>query len=53
MQQILFQDMFRRDFDVRNLSLSMKDKADFTSKNKESLGELFLGFLNYYANEHK
>ncbi|XP_005110337.1 poly(A) RNA polymerase GLD2 [Aplysia californica] len=48
--QNLQPDMFSSSRDVRKLSLSMEDVVDFSSQNAATLGELFLGFLNYYAN---
>lgn len=35
--------------DIRNLQ--MNTRIEFKSKNSQSLGDLFLGFLNYYTNE--
>ncbi|RUS90528.1 hypothetical protein EGW08_001705 [Elysia chlorotica] len=42
-------EMYSPKIDVRRLSLSLQDKIDFTSQNQATLGELFLGFLNYYS----
>ncbi|GFS17171.1 poly(A) RNA polymerase gld-2-like protein A [Elysia marginata] len=42
-------EMFSQKIDVRKLSLSLHDKPNFTSLNQATLGELFLGFLNYYS----
>ncbi|GFO36881.1 poly(a) RNA polymerase gld-2-like protein a [Plakobranchus ocellatus] len=47
--QQLKPEMFSSKTDVRKLSLSLQEKANFTSKNQATLGELFLGFLNYYT----
>ena len=49
----LSQNLFDKGRDVRELSLSMENVVEFTSKNTSTLGELFLGFLNYYANIFK
>jgi poly(A) RNA polymerase GLD2 len=43
-------ELFDPKIDVRNLSLRFNNVIDFTSKNRATLGELFLGFLNYYSN---
>lgn len=51
--QILFylhQDLFNPNKDVRTLSLKVDQDIGFSSSNEATLGELFLGFLNYYAN---
>jgi len=43
--------MFSAHSDVRHLSLTMEELVQYKSQNTATLGELFLGFLNYYANE--
>ncbi|KAK3789528.1 hypothetical protein RRG08_004598 [Elysia crispata] len=42
-------EMYSPKIDVRKLSLNLQDRVTFTSQNQATLGELFLGFLNYYA----
>lgn len=42
-------EVYSQSVDIRKLSLSLEDKANFTSQNQATLGELFLGFLNYYS----
>ena len=37
--------------DLRELKFDMD--IDFKSENEEMLGDLFLGFLSYYANKFK
>jgi len=43
---------FNIDIDVRTLRLSEQLPA-YTSANQQSLGELFCGFLEYYAREFR
>ena len=40
---------FQVDSDVKKLSLN-EETPEYRSKNEQSLGELFIGFLNYYGN---
>ena len=47
---ICFQDLFEGD-DIRNLK--MTETIDYHSDNTESLGDLFLGFLDYYSNRFR
>ncbi|BFZ01769.1 hypothetical protein BsWGS_04809 [Bradybaena similaris] len=44
-------ELFDLTLDVRQLSLNFEPYLDFVSENRATLGELFLGFLNYYANQ--
>jgi len=47
----IFQDLFDFGSDIRNLKMNVK--IEFKSKNSDSLGALFLGFLKYYSFEFK
>ncbi|XP_052282288.1 poly(A) RNA polymerase gld-2 homolog A-like isoform X1 [Dreissena polymorpha] len=47
--QKLYPDLFEYGDDIRNLQMNVK--IEFKSKNSESLGDLFLGFLKYYSTE--
>lgn len=47
--QKLYPDLFDYGDDIRNLKMNVK--IEFRSKNCDSLGTLFLGFLKYYATE--
>ncbi|XP_059149833.1 poly(A) RNA polymerase GLD2-like [Physella acuta] len=52
--QKLKPNLFNTQTDVRRLSLKFDEvTASFTTKNTATLGELFLGFLNYYGNIFK
>ncbi|CAG5127641.1 unnamed protein product, partial [Candidula unifasciata] len=44
-------ELFDPSLDVRQLSLNFEPYLDFVSENRATLGELFLGFLDYYANQ--
>ncbi|KAL4227928.1 zinc finger protein [Mactra antiquata] len=47
--QKLYPDLFDYGDDIRNLKMNVK--IEFKSKNSQSLGDLFLGFLEYYSQE--
>ena len=50
--QMVFPETFKPRQEVLNIPIP-EYLPKFISNNKLSLGELFLGFLNYYANEFR
>lgn len=49
--QQMFPHVFNSDSDIFRLSYHPTDLPDFQSANDQSIGELFAGFINYYASE--